>query len=536
MTSAGWTGARTPASSGDATRRAAVERAAARGEAARSGSAVKYLTPATLGFTTAASIVTSLRGLPTMAKEELTMFFYIGFSVVLFLIPAGLVAAELGSAYGRKAGGLYAWISGAFGKPLGFAVIFLSWTQAMVFYPTGLSFAAAGVAFAIDRPELAHNHIYVGVFAILAYWLCTLVAMVSNQFAAKVTQAGFVLGTAIPGLILIGLFVAWLIAGHPIGWEHTHATAVTTVHEGHEAPRYMPYIVGLSGMAFLANILLNFAGVESQAVHATELRNPARGYPVAIAISAVVSALIFTLGALAVAGIVPYDDININTGVFDSLSIGFDRLMSIGWPVRVLAVLIAYGALAGTLAWIMGPSRGVLATAHDGMLPPLLQKVNSRGVQVNILLVQGVVVTLLCSVYLFMTDVSTAFFLISAMAVSLYIIIYLVMYAAAIRLRYTQPELPRAFKIPGGLTGIWLVAGIGFVAVAFALVLAFVPPDQLPIGSPGTYIALVAGGAIVFCAAPLIVERRKKPSWVPPDDVKAAALGPSADRSHLKSG
>jgi amino acid transporter len=271
-------------------------------------------------------------------------------------------------------------------------------------------------------------------------------------------------------------------------------------------------------------------------VHATELRNPARGYPVAIAISAVVSALIFTLGALAVAGIVPYDDININTGVFDSLSIGFDRLMSIGWPVRVLAVLIAYGALAGTLAWIMGPSRGVLATAHDGMLPPLLQKVNSRGVQVNILLVQGVVVTLLCSVYLFMTDVSTAFFLISAMAVSLYIIIYLVMYAAAIRLRYTQPDLPRAFKIPGGLTGIWLVAGIGFVAVAFALVLAFVPPDQLPIGSPGTYIALVAGGAIVFCAAPLIVERRKKPSWVPPDDVKAAALGPSADRSHLKSG
>lgn len=42
--------------------------------------------------------VLSLRGLPVMAKEELTMFFYIGFSTLLFLIPVSLVSAELGGA------------------------------------------------------------------------------------------------------------------------------------------------------------------------------------------------------------------------------------------------------------------------------------------------------------------------------------------------------------------------------------------------------------------------------------------------------
>ncbi|NNH75595.1 amino acid permease [Nocardia uniformis] len=486
-----------------------------------------------LGFTTAAAIVTSLRGLPMMAKEELTMFFYIGFSTLLFLVPAGLVAAELGSAYGRKAGGLYAWISGAFGKKVGFAIIFLSWIQVIVFYPTGMSFAAAGVAFAFDRPDLAENHIYVGIFAIVAFWLCTAVAFVSNQFATKVTSAGFLLGTALPGIALVAVFIWWISTGHSIGWEHTTDPAVTVAHNGHDSPRYFPYLAGLSGLAFLAGILLNFAGVESQGVHAMELKNPARQYPIAIMIAAVTAFAIFTLGALAVSGILPYEKINLNTGVFDAFTAGFTEMIHNSWPVRILAGLIAYGALAGVLAWILGPSRGVLATAHDGMLPPVLQKVNKRGVQVNILIIQGIIVSLLSSIYLFMDDVSSAFFLISAMAVSLYLIIYMFMYAAAIRLRYTQPDLPRAFKIPGGMVGIWLFAGIGFLAVAFAFVLAFVPPSQLPIGNKATYIGLVLGGAIVFSIIPLIIERVKKPSWVPPDDVKAKALGPSADRSHL---
>ncbi|NUS42151.1 MAG: amino acid permease, partial [Mycobacteriaceae bacterium] len=434
----------------------------------------KYLTVSALGFTTAASIVTSLRGLPMMAKEEMTMFFYIGFATVLFLIPAGLVAAELGSAFGTEAGGLYAWVSGAFGKKVGFAVIFLSWIQVIVFYPTGMSFAAAGVAYAFDRPDIAQNHVYVGIFAIAAFWLCTLVAFVSNQFALKVTRAGFLLGTALPGIVLVAVFIWWVCAGHSIGWEHTAARAVTVTEHGHDAPRFFPYIAGLSGVSFLAGILLNFAGVEAQGVHAMELKNPAKGYPAAIMVAAVTAFGIFTLGALAVAGIVPYSRMDLNTGVFDAFTTGFTELIHTAWPVRILAALIAYGALAGVLAWILGPSRGVLATARDGLLPPLLQKVNGRGVQVNILVIQGVVVTLLSSIYLVMDDVSSAFFLISAMAVSLYLIIYMAMYAAAIRLRYSRPDLPRAFTIPGGTIGMWIFAGTGFLAVAFAFVLAFV--------------------------------------------------------------
>ncbi|WP_206314332.1 amino acid permease [Streptomyces coryli] len=493
------------------------------------GAPSKYLKASTLGLTTAAAIVTSLRGLPMMAKEEMTMFAYILFSVVLFLIPAGLVAAELGSAFGKKAGGLYTWIAAAFGKKLGFGVIFLSWIQVLVFYPTGLSFAAVGVAFATGKPELATNHVYVGIFAIAAFWLCTLAALVSNQFAAKVTQAGFMLGTVVPGLILIIGAIWWAASGHPLGWNHADDPAVSFTSNGHEQPRWFPHIVGLSGIAFLAGILLNFAGIESQAVHASELKNPGREYPIVIAIAAVMSFGIFTLGALAVAGILPYKDIDLTTGVFDAFNRMFQAMMGSTWPTYVMGVLITYGALAGILAWITGPSRGLLATAHDGLLPPFMQKVNARGVQSNILIIQACLVTLLCCIYFIVKDVSTAFFLISAMAVSLYLIIYMVMYAAAIRLRRTQPDLPRPFAIPGGRAGMGAFAGIGFAACLFAFVLAFVPPSQLPIGSPAMYVLMVAGGAIVFSAIPFIIERFKKPSWLPPEDVKKASLGPSGE-------
>lgn len=480
---------------------------------ARTGGAGHYLTVSTLGLMTAASIVTSLRGLSLMAKEELTMFVYIGFSTFLFLIPAGLVAAELGGAFGNRAGGLYVWVAEAFGKPTGFVTMFLSWVQNIVWYPAGLSFASAAAAFAIGRPRLASDHVYVGLFIIIAFWLCTFAALVSNRFAAKVTKYGFLLGTVIPGVILLAGFLAWLLSHQQIGWSEASSQAVSVEQAGHPHPRLFPYITGLSGLSFLAGILLNFAGVESQAVHAMELKNPKTGYPMVIAIAALLSFGIFTLGSLAIAGILPYKEINIESGVFDAFNRLSTTLLHASWPVRLISLLVCYGALGGVLAWIIGPSRGLLATARDGMLPPFMQKTNRSGVQSNILIIQGVVVTVIASLYLFMSDVSTVYFLISALAVSLYIIVYMIMYASAIRLRYTQPGLPRAFKIPGGTAGMWGVAGVGFLAVAFAFVLSFVPPAQLPVGSPALYVALVAAGAIVFTGAPLLVERFKKPSW-----------------------
>jgi amino acid transporter len=468
----------------------------------------------TVGFLTAAAVVTSLRGLPVMAKEELTMFTYIGFAVILFLIPAALVSAELGSAFSDRKGGVYTWIGEAFGQRWGFVGIWLQWIQNVVWYPTGLAFAAAAAAFALNDAGLANAHIYVGVFCIVSYWAATLLALRGNAILAKVAKYGFLIGTVVPGAILVVLFLWWAMTGHAVGWATATDPAVSHVVNGSTVPRLLPLLAGLGSLAFLGNIMLLFAGVEAQAVHVGDMKNPRRGFPMAMLLASVISVAVFLLGSIAVAGLVPYGKLVIQTGVFEALQTVLVGQWHSGWIVQLLAALIAYGALSGALAWLSAPSRGLLATAHDGLLPPVLQKTNRQGVPRNILILQAIIVTAVSSIYLFTADVSGAFFLISTVTISLYIVMYMFMYAAAIRLRYTQPNLPRTFKIPGGKAGMWVVAGIGFVAVAFALLVSFFPPTQLPIGNPVIYVALVAAGLVVFVSAALLIFRFKKPGWL----------------------
>ena len=133
--------------------------------------------------------------------------------------------------------------------------------------------------------------------------------------------------------------------------------------------------------------------------------------------------------------------------------------------------------------------------------------------QINILILQGAIVTVLSLAYFVMSDVSVAFFLLSAVTITLYLIMYMLMYAAAIRLRYSQPTLPRSYRVPGGNVGMWTVAGVGFAGVGFAFVVGFFPPSELPVGSPTLYVGLVAGGTVVFTGLPLLIGLLKRASW-----------------------
>ncbi|GHS98796.1 glutamate:gamma-aminobutyrate antiporter [Bacteroidia bacterium] len=465
----------------------------------------KTISTWSLALMTAAAVL-SLRGLPMMAKEEMTMFFYVLFAIILFLIPAALVSAELGSAFADKGGGVYTWIKEAFNSRLGFVAIWLQWIQNVVWYPIVLGFAAAAIAYMIGKPDLALNGKFVGIISILIYWFATFIALKGSTFLSSITSKGFLIGTVLPGVILIVLAIVWLAGGNPNEIQHLPANVaeIGTGAANHVHPRLFPHIAGISDIAFMSGILLLFAGVEVNAVHAQEMKNPQTQFPKAIFLAALISVAVLTLGSLAISIVIPYNQIELQ----DGLLVTFQQLFShyhIGWMTNVIGFLIAFGALASVMSWISGPSRGLLWTARDGQLPKPLTKTNSSGVQVNILLVQGAIVTLFSSLYIFMDNVNVAFFLLSALTIGLYLIMYMMMYAAGIKLKYSQPALPGAYKVPGGKTGMWFIAGIGFLAVAFAFLVSFFPPSQLPVGNPLTYVILVVTGTVVLVALPFII-------------------------------
>lgn len=473
----------------------------------------KKMTVFTLSMMTVAAVC-SLRGLPMMAKEGLSMILYILFAAIMFLLPASLVAAELGSAFSKQGGGVYTWVKEAFGSRWGFTAIWLQWIQNVVWYPTVLAFAAGALAYLFMDPGLADKGAYTGIVILVCYWAATFLTLAGSNVASSLTKYGVLLGTVLPGILIIVFGFLWLNQRNPLQFMEPSAVVAAAETAAGQAPhaRLFPHITGLGSVAFLAGIILLFAGVEVHAVHANDLENPAKQFPESMFLAMIIIFLLFTLGSLAVAAVIPADQISLTAGLMQAFKHLLDKFQ-IGFLTPIIGLLAAFGAIGGVMSWIDGPSRGLLETAKKGEIPPFLAKTNKNGVQVNILIIQAIIVSLLASLYFIMDNVSVAFFVLSAMTVTLYLVMYILMYAAAIKLRYSQPDLPRSYKVPGGLYGMWLVAGIGLIGVCFSLVVGFFPPTNLPVGNPTLYVGLVSAGMIVFVGLPLLINKMKKPEW-----------------------
>jgi len=184
----------------------------------------------------------------------------------------------------------------------------------------------------------------------------------------------------------------------------------------------------------------------------------------------------------------------------------------LSWLVMVFALLIAIGAIGQVSTWILGPVRGLFATAREGTLPPILQKKNKNDIPVNMLILQGLLITFWGAVYVLLPGgVNGSFWMLFALTTAVYIVMYFLMYAAAIRLRYTHPDVKRAFKIPGGKAGIWIVGGFGILAMAFLFILSLLPPSQISEGS--SFVMFMIIGTLGVVAIPLIIYAFRKPEW-----------------------
>lgn len=163
--------------------------------------------------------ILSLRGLPSEAKFGVQSIFYYIFAAVVFLLPFSLVCAELASTY-TKSGGLYRWVSEAFGPRWGWTAMFLEWMTIIIWFPTVLMFGAASLAY-IFWPEsfdqqLASNKIYTLVIAFILYWGATFNTFRGTRSANRLSTYGGLFGTIIPTVILIVLGIVYFASGKTI--------------------------------------------------------------------------------------------------------------------------------------------------------------------------------------------------------------------------------------------------------------------------------------------------------------------------------
>jgi amino acid transporter len=132
---------------------------------------------------------------------------------------------------------------------------------------------------------------------------------------------------------------------------------------------------------------------------------------------------------------------------------------------------------------------------------------------VNILLLQAVLVSALSVMFVVLPSVQAAYQILSQLTAILYLVMYLLMFAAAIWLRHAQPDRKRPYRIPGGNVGMWVIGGLGFLGSLLAFVLSFIPPSQISVGSPKQYVVILVALTVVFVVLPFIIYALRKPGW-----------------------
>ncbi|MBV9312082.1 MAG: amino acid permease [Solirubrobacterales bacterium] len=421
-----------------------------------------------------------------------SVFLYV-VPALVFLVPASLVAAELASGW---QGGVYNWVSEGVSAPMGLLAVWCEFSQTIFYYPALLGYVGSTLAYVINR-RLASNGVYTAAIIIVLFWGGVLVASRGTSLAAKLSSSGTLVGTLIPGAILVVLGVIFLAQGN-------RSAAPMDAHH------ILPPWHGFASIVLVVNSFFTYAGVEVTAVHVDELRDPGREYPKAIFLAMGLVLAVFILPTLAIAWLIPEAHISLTAGVMQA----FNSLLThfgISFLVPIIAIALAVGALAGMLAWLDGPSEGLLRIGREqGYLPPYFQKVNSEGIEVRILSAQAVVITVIALLYAFIPTISRAYWIFTAMATQVYLIMYVLMFIAGRRLRRTQPDHPRGYRA----RNLGLLCLLGGLSSVTAFVMGFVPPSQLGHQSPVLYAGLVLAGLLIIgVIPPLLMDRLRKPSW-----------------------
>ncbi len=445
-----------------------------------------------IGLTTLVMInllaIGSLNNLPSVATVGLSSVSYYLLALLLFFLPYSLITAELASGYSEESG-IYVWVRDAFGPLPGFVAVWLQWIENIIWYPTILSFIAGALSYLID-PALASNKLFNVLMTIGIYWMLTLINFFGLRISALVSVWGSIIGMLVPSLLLIGFGGFQLFVNHTSQLHFCWQSLIPSLNK-------------TDNLAFLVGIALTLAGLEMSATHSQAIRNARSTIPLAIGISAIAIMIVSVLGSLAIAVLLPANRISLNNGVTQSIAVFLDQYSSTAILKYTAIIALAIGGIASASTWVFGAISNLDHLTKDHCIPEYLNPRDHRHGNKRLMLLQAVCVTLLCSAFIFVPSVNNAYWMLTAIAGQLYLLMYLFLFTTAIILRYRK-SLTYAYKI-GGIWTTYLISVWGIIGGIILFLLAFLLPTSLSAMDNKIYHQIQCGSLLVAIIAPIII-------------------------------
>jgi glutamate:GABA antiporter len=386
-------------------------------------------------------------------------------AAIFFFVPGAFVINELSSRFPDE-GGLYVWAKEAFGDFHGFVAGWTYWIYTVFYFPGLLLASAAMCAYVVGEKgaTLSQDRTFLLTVSLGLLVVAVLLNIIGLNIGKWLQNAGGVC-TYLPLLLLAGVG-ALAYAKHGSATQFTWANMMPTWN--------------WDTVNFWSQIAFAFTGLELVSAMSEEVRDPRRTLPRGVFAAGAMIAFMYIVGTFTILALAPAPDLDPQSGVFHAITVGSIAL-KIGFLGIFAAILVTVGNAGGVGSTVAGIARVPFVVGIDRYLPAAFGKIHAKWKTpyISILVQAGVSGAILLVSQVNETTRGAYQFLIDA-AIILYFIPFLYMFAAVIKLsrRKDRTENEHAVLVPGGMTGVWLSGGIGFLVVLIGIVVSLVPPGD----------------------------------------------------------
>ncbi|MHB8612874.1 MAG: APC family permease [Candidatus Dormibacteraceae bacterium] len=387
--------------------------------------------------------------------------FWLIVSALTFLIPYGLLTAELGTAFPTE-GATYDWVRLAYGHFAGAVVSVLYWLSNPIWLGGTLTATAIAALDALWGSSFTGNQGAETVIGFLFIWTAVTMNILSLRYMKWVPNLGAILRIAL--LLFFALLV--VVSGTQHGFHGTMAGFL---------PTDTTVLIGVIGV-----IVFQWIGFELQTNASEEMDNPQRDIPRAVYASGLISFVGYAVPIVGVILILSKDQLSnvggfvaayqfASSSVFGSAAPFFNHLAGLS----VVFVLLSSGT-----TWLMGSDRLMAIGALAGSGPKQLGYFSSRfGTPIVVNVCSGIIATIFMYITFFVTGGSLHGFFaaVLGLVISTTTFSYILIFPALITLRRKYPNVPRPFVVPGGNAGAWACVILTMFWVVAATVFSLWP-------------------------------------------------------------
>lgn len=403
-------------------------------------------------------------------------------ALATFFIPLAFTVLELSSRFPEE-GGIYVWTRRAFGDFAGFMTGWMYWASNLVFFPGLLYFTVSNaLLIAGDRgAALSTDPAWLIGLSLLGLAVAFTLNLVGLGVGKWLHNAGAVATWVPVGMLIVAAAVAWSRSGPATPFSLVAIVPAT----------------GLRDILFWSSIAFAFSGLEAASMLGGEIAGARATIPRAILLAGLMIVGIYVLGTAAVLVALPPGEVSALQGIVQAIERagGGLGLPALGLIAAVFLTLTNVGSVG---AWLTAAARLPFVAGLDRHLPPAFARLHPRwGTPVLALVVQAAGSALFIVLGQAGTTVKGAYDAMVGMAVIVYFLPYLLMFAALIRLQ-GEPVGPEVRRVPGGPPMAVFLAGLGFATTAISIGLALLPPAGS--AAPALAVLKVAGSSLVLVA------------------------------------